>query len=444
MNIKKILLVGSGAREHAIAQALHRSPKALQLFTAASSFNPGIKVLSTDYVITNLLDTETLLALGLKWQVDMVVIGPEAPLAQGVADVFANNQITVIGPKKSLARIETSKAFARELMHDYQIEGLPRYRRFTSHDSATTIMAFLAELGEGQYVVKADGLMGGKGVKVAGEHLQSFDEALDYAGEILSANQSVVIEEKLIGEEFSLMCFCDGQTIAPMPLVQDHKRAHLNDQGPNTGGMGSYSCSDHSLPFLTAEDVEDAENIMMKVLHALQMKCVDRYIGILYGSFIATRDGIAVIEFNARFGDPEVLNVLTILETDLLEIFEAMDRKMLHEIDIQFEQAATVCKYKVPQGYPDAPVQNEVLKIDGVDDLNNLYYAAIDMKEGQMVATGSRTAAYVGVAETLALAEEKAESNISKLRGAFYHRSDIGSEALINKRIAHMQKLRGA
>ncbi len=366
-------------------------------------------------------------------------MGPETPLEKGLADALWAISIPTVGPKKKLAQIETSKGFARELMQKYRISGLPRYKTF--HDMHG-VEAFLEELGEGCYVVKANGLMGGKGVKVAGDHLHSFSEAMQFCQEILAAGQSFVIEEKLIGQEFSFMCFCDGEHVVPMPIVQDHKRAFVDDRGPNTGGMGSYSDANHSLPFLTKEDVKQALQINKAVIRALTTELKETYIGILYGSFIATKQGVYVIEFNARFGDPEALNVLTILESDFLSICQALVTGHLSAYQVSFSQQASVCKYAVPEGYPDAPRKDVVIDISAVKNKCRLYLASVHAVDGKIYATGSRTAAYVGVADSISAAEEIAEKEVCGISGPLFHRNDIGTDRLIQRRVDDMRRLR--
>jgi phosphoribosylamine--glycine ligase len=434
-----ILIIGSGAREHAMAKAFKRSPQSPILFCCATSNNPGISELVQNDWIGDICDVNAVVQQALTWKIDLAVIGPEAPLEKGLADNLWENNIPVVGPKKFLAQLETSKKFTRDLLKKYQIAGSPEYKAF--HD-LTGVKDFLHHLGEGRYVIKADGLMGGKGVKVAGDHLHSIEEAYQFCEELFSAKHSFVIEEKCVGEEFSFMCFCDGERLIPMPLVQDHKRAFENDAGPNTGGMGSYSDSNHRLPFLTDKDFHEAFKINQSVITAVSKEAGEKYIGVLYGSYMATEDGVRLIEFNARFGDPESLNVLAILESDFVAICEAMVQGNLTEDHVRFAHAATVCKYVVPEGYPDQPRKNVMIDVSHVQNTQYLYLAAVDERDGKLYALGSRTAAVVGVAATIPAAEILAETEVVRIEGPLFHRKDIGTLDLINRRIHAMRILR--
>lgn len=438
----KILVIGTGAREQAIIQALHRSPQKPSLYCYGAYLNPGIQQFTEDYQLGSLHDMDSIVKIAKDLQIQLAIIGPEAPLERGLADDFWFANIPCIGPRKNLAKIETSKAFARDLMDKYRIRGLPRYASFSALDEK--LFLFLQELGEGNYVVKANGLMSGKGVKVSGEHLYSFNEAIDFCEDIFLQKQGLVIEEKLEGLEFSFMCFADGKRLIPMPLVEDHKRAYVGDKGPNTGGMGSYSSADFSLPFLKKEEVDEAFAINQAVFEALQEECQDPYIGILYGSFMATKKGIYVIEFNARFGDPEAMNVLSILESDFCAICQAMVDGSLHQDLVQFAKKATVCKYLVPLGYPDHPLKDFPIDIRAINGSNQVFLASVHEEEGVLLGTGGRVAASLGVADTLFAAEQQAEASLQGIKGHVFHRPDIGTRALIQSRIDAMQRIREA
>lgn len=436
--MNKILVIGSGAREHAIVRALDRPPQDKEIYCLASNMNPGIAKICDKLTIGNINDPKFVVTYVKEVDATLAIIGPENPLANGVSDALWDVGVKVVGPKKVHAQLESSKAFTRNLLTEYKIPGCPKFKTFNTLDG---VPEFLNELGE-NYVVKYDGLAGGKGVKVAGDHLHSHHEALAYCQELLQSGGCFVIEEKLLGEEFSLMSFCDGENLKHMPAVQDHKRAYEGDTGPNTGGMGTYSDANHSLPFLTESDIATARAINVATANAIRNKTGDGYKGILYGGFIATADGVKLIEYNARFGDPEAMNVLSLLESDFISICQAIVNGTLDQVDVRFAHKATVCKYAVPEGYPDKPIKGQAIDVSGVSSPDGLFYASVDIQNGQLVEAGSRTVAVVGFADNIAEAEAIAEKEISAVKGPLYHRKDIGTEALIQKRINHMKFLR--
>ena len=433
-----VLLIGSGAREHAIARAIDNSPKNSSLHCFASNINPGIADVCSGLILGNINDPKAVVGYAKETSSTLAIIGPENPLASGVADALWDVGIKVVGPKKDLAQVETSKAFTRDLLKEYNIPGGPHYQTF---DSMAGVDDFLTELGE-NYVVKYDGLAGGKGVKVAGDHLQSHNDALAYCMELVDKGGEFVVEEKFIGQEFSLMSFCDGETLKHMPAVQDHKRAYEGDRGPNTGGMGTYSDADHSLPFLKDSDIQEAHTINISTAMALKDKFGEGYKGVLYGGFIATDSGVKLIEYNARFGDPEAMNVLPLLKSDFVDICVHIADGTLKNTDVQFQNKATVCKYAVPEGYPDNPVKGEPINVSSVENSGGLFYASVDIKNGSLVEAGSRTVAVVGIADSIVEAEAIAEKEVSSVSGPLFHRSDIGTETVIQERIDHMNSLR--
>jgi phosphoribosylamine--glycine ligase len=434
-----ILIVGSGAREHAMARALARSVQEPELVCFSGARNPGIVALCGVYGVGRITDAEAVAAFAVEHGVTLAVVGPEAPLAAGVADALWAARVSVVGPTQSLARIESSKGFARGLLAEYGIGGNPLFQRFETMDGVEEVLA----RWQGRHVIKDDGLAGGKGVKVCGDHLLTVEDSLAFCRELIAAGHPFVIEEKIEGEEFSLMSFCDGKTLRHMPAVQDHKRAFDGDVGPNTGGMGTYSCADHSLPFLKAADIETARSINERVAKALAKECGAAYQGILYGGFMATADGVKLIEYNARFGDPECLNLLTLLETDFVTVCRAIADRMLSEVDVSFARLASVCKYVVPEGYPDAARKGDVvvLPVD-VPDGVTVFLSAVDVRDGELVATGSRTVAVVGVGEGLAEAEALCEGVVREIPGPFFHRADIGTAVAIERRVEHMKAVR--
>jgi len=436
--VNKILVIGSGAREHAIVRALDRSHQEKEIYCLASNMNPGIAELCDELLIGNFNDPDFVVNYTNEIGATLAIIGPENPLENGVADALWSVKVKVVGPKKDLAKLETSKAFTRDLLREYNIPGCPQYQTFNSLIGVTE---FLNVLGE-NYVVKYDGLAGGKGVKVSGEHLHSHDEALAYCQELTDKGDEFVIEEKFIGEEFSLMSFCDGDTLKHMPAVQDHKRAYEGDTGPNTGGMGTYSDANHSLPFLTEDDIAEAHQTNTQTAKAVKDKFGEGYRGILYGGFMATASGVKLIEYNARFGDPEAMNVLSLLESDFIEICNGIADGSLNKVDVHFSNKATVCKYAVPEGYPNSPVKDEQIDISKIKNPDGLFYASVDIQNGKLVEAGSRTVAVVGVADSISNAENIAEKEVSAIDGPLFHRSDIGTDMVIQKRINHMKSIR--
>lgn len=436
------LLIGNGAREHAIAEAFMRSGQQPRLYAFMKTNNPGIASLSAEVRIGRYDDPEAIIAFARKAEIAFAVIGPEDPLSHGIVDALAAAGIPAIGPTRGLARLETSKSFTRNLLDKYGIPGNPLFRNFTS---LAGIEAFFDKLAG--VVLKPDGLTGGKGVLVQGDHFQTRGEAFAHCREILKSHPSVTVEEKLEGEEFSLQCLCDGRTVVTTPPVQDHKRRFADDRGPNTGGMGSYSCPDHLLPFLDASAVAEGLEITRRVADAIRRETGTPYKGIMYGGFIVTAAGVKLIEYNARFGDPEAMNILPLLRTDFIDICRAIIDGTLDRIEIVFEKKATVCKYVVPKGYglpedhPDAASISSRIEIGDVRGAR-LYYSSIDQRPDGLYMTPSRAIGVVGIAEDLAEAERIAEGAVSAIRGPVDHRPDIGTEQLILKRVHHMRRLK--
>ncbi|MEA2071478.1 MAG: phosphoribosylamine--glycine ligase, partial [Asgard group archaeon] len=413
------------------------------LYAFMKAKNPGIAALAEDILIAKLSDFSQLETFIEETKPDFAVIGPENPLAAGIVDFLKTNGIPSIGPTKNAAKIESSKSFTRELMKKYDIPGLPEFKIYERISDEEDFREYVQSLGK--VAVKRDGLAGGKGVKLMGEHLKTIDEVFDYCDEVFQLGEAVVIEELLEGEEFSLQCFVSDEKLIPMPIVQDHKRAYEDDEGPNTGGMGSYSDATHLLPFIPEEIVDEALAIMQQTVTALKKETNIEYCGILYGGFILTSKGLKLLEFNARFGDPEAMNVLPILETSLVEIFQAMLEKRLGEISATFKEQATVCKYLVPKGYPVSPEGNKPVEIDrqGIENSDvKLFFSSVkENKSGEIITTTSRAIALVGIEDDLSTAEKKAEFATQFVKGTLFHRKDIGTSTLIQQRIEHLKEL---
>ena len=435
----KILLIGNSAREHVIAETLCKNKNTI-LFSYLKSKNPGIVSLSKDFEVGNYNDLGRIQNYAQKINPDFAFIGPEEPLNNGVVDLLKELNINAVGPAKNLAKLETSKSFTRNLLKKYKIEGNPRFEIF-NRNNINDAKKFIDSLN--QCVIKPDGLTGGKGVKVQGDHFTTKKEALDYCNEVLQTHSAVVVEEKLEGEEFSLQCLTDGKTVIAMPAVQDHKRAFIDDFGPNTGGMGSYSCENHLLPFLTKKDVEEGLKMTQKVADAIYKETSEFYKGVMYAGLIATKSGVKLLEYNARFGDPEAMNVLPLLETDFVEVCNAIISQQLHKIKIKFQNKATVCKYLVPEGYPGNPLKNEKIIAGKISQNAKLYYASVEQKEDRLYTTASRAIACLGIADNLEEAERIAEEATKSMKGKLFHRKDIGTKRLVEKRVKHMKEILG-
>ena len=435
----RILVVGTGAREHAICRAIGNEA---ELYSIMSNKNPGIARISK-FKISSEKDIGAVKKYALDNKIDIAVIGPEAPLEMGVVDSLQEAGIGCVGPTKEAARIETDKAFMRNLFEHHKIPGSLVYKVF---DNAKDAGDFIEEFGE-DVVIKPVGLTGGKGVKIMGEHLKDVSDTKSYIKEIIdnkiSGHPKVVIEERLIGEEFTVQAFVDGKHVVPMPAAQDHPHAFEGDQGPITGGMGSYSDKDGLLPFLDQKSYDESVRIMEETVKAIKTE-VGPYKGILYGQFMLCKNGPRLVEYNARFGDPEAMNVLPLLNSSFVELSEGIVDGNLKKAD--FESQATVCKYVVPSGYPETKAANQVLNVNEtkINDAGAIvYYAAVNQKDDKIYTSSSRALGLVGIGDSITEAEEICEKVTCYVKGDVYHRSDVGTEELIEKRIKHMEKIRG-
>ncbi|EMA01201.1 phosphoribosylamine--glycine ligase [Haloferax denitrificans] len=423
-----VLLVGGGGREHAIARAL--APDC-DLYACASNRNPGIAALAEGFETISETAAEDIVAYAESVDATLAIVGPESGLAAGVADALDEAGIYTFGPQAAEARIETDKAFQRQFMRDEEIPGNPDFATFDDMEAACDYI----DDYDGDLAVKPAGLTGGKGVKVIGDQVTP-EEAKAYLRD--SDYERVVLEERLVGEEFTIQAFVADGEFRVSPAVQDHKRAYEGDEGPNTGGMGSYTDVTPSLPFMADGDYEAAVEVIEAVVEALP-----EYKGILYGQFMLTTEGPKVIEFNARFGDPEAMNTLPVLETPFIDVLTAA-REGESLPDLDFAEAATVCKYAVPEGYPTDPEAGAEITVEVDEDADALlFYASVDDREDGLYTTTSRSFAVVGVADSIAEAEELAEDALADAGEGFHIRHDIGTAALVQRRIDHMAELRG-
>lgn len=424
-----VLLIGGGGREHAIARELAASEA--KLSACAGNKNPGIARLAAEFETLETTDPAAVTEYAEKIDATIAVVGPEAPLDAGVSDALEDAGIYAFGPKQVDAKIETDKAFQRRFMADNDIPGCPDFETFEDMDAAC---AFVDEY-DGDLAIKPAGLTGGKGVKVIGDQVTA-EEGKAYIRE--SDYDRIVLEERLIGEEFTVQAFVANGGLETAPAVQDHKRAYEGDEGPNTGGMGSYTDATFELPFMTEDDYADAVEIIEATVDALE-----DYRGILYGQFMLTAEGPKVIEFNARFGDPEAMNTLPVLETDFLDVLVAA-RDGDEPPALEFAEQATVCKYAVPEGYPTDPSAGAKVQVDEESAGEALlYYASVDERDDGIYTTTSRSFALVGVADSISEAEEIAEDALAVAGEEGLHmRHDIGKAELVQQRIDHVAELR--
>ena len=425
-----VLLVGGGGREHAIARAVADSA-AGELYACASNRNPGIDALAEGYENLEETDGDAIVEYAESVGATLAAIGPESALQAGVADALDDAGIYAFGPRRAEARIETDKAFQREFMAEKGIPGCPDFETFEDAEAAAEYVRDY----DGDLAIKPRGLTGGKGVRVIGDQITA-EEGVEY---VLGGDyESFVLEERLVGEEFTIQAFVANGEYRVSPAVQDHKRAYEGDEGPNTGGMGSYSAATPELPFMSPSEYDAAVEVIDAVVAAMP-----DYKGILYGQFMLTAEGPKVVEFNARFGDPEAMNALPILETDFVEfLVAAREGDSLPELE--FADLATVCKYAVPEGYPTDPTAGARVAIDAESAGEaELFYASVDAREDGIYTTTSRSFAVVGLADSIAGAERIVEDAFERTgTDGLRVRHDIGTADLVEKRIDHMNELR--
>ncbi len=430
-----ILLIGSGAREHALLRAIKRSCQQNTVTCLGGFKNPGILKEADTLVVGPYQDERLLKSIVREHAINMAIIGPEAPLEVGISDLLIECGVQVVGPTKRLAQIETSKPFCRQLISPTLNHLLPK---FSVIDDCSNITTELSRFN-GDVVVKATGLMGGKGVYVSGDHFDTDSEAIAIALDCFKKHDSVLFEEKLFGEEFSLISVCDGKTLKHFPLVKDNKRAYVDDKGPNTGGMGSVSFNDHSLPLLPKEILQEAQKANEQVVSMLQNETGETYRGIIYGGYMMTKCGLKIIEFNARFGDPECINLLYLLQTDFLELCHAICHQTLDELSLSFAHQFSVCKYAVPSGYPIKSRKDSIINFP-LDD-PHYYCGHIQSVASGYEMLGSRAVACLGVGASLSEAQVDAENKISDISGDFFYREDIGQNAWLEKHKRQWQVL---
>lgn len=418
----RLFVIGNGGREHALVWKLKQSPQVEEIFCAPG--NGGIAQLAT-CINLGPTDIDELVQFAEQMEIDLTIVGPEVPLLEGIVDRFTEKGLRIIGPNRRAAMLEGSKRFAKELMEKYQIP-TARYRAFTEPEAAK---AYVREQGA-PIVVKADGLAAGKGVVVA-QTVAEAEQAITAAMEdrvFGEAGREVVIEEFLEGQEASLMAFVDASSVRPMVLSQDHKPVFDGDQGPNTGGMGTYS----PVPQISEEIVQQAiTEILEPTVEALKKE--DRtYRGILYAGLMITAEGPKVIEFNARFGDPETQVVLPRLESDLCEILMAISEDRLQKIKIRWREEAAVCVVMTAGGYPGSYKQGDAIQgLNKIGEHEVIFHAGTKETDGQIVTAGGRVLGVTGLGATIEEARTHAYQAVDRITfDKAHYRRDIAAKAL--------------
>ena len=419
----QVLVIGGGGREHALAWKAAQSASVEKVYCVPG--NPGIAQIA-ECVQMDISDNDALVVFALENKIDLTIVGPEVPLANGVVDAFRAKGLAIFGPTQAAARIEGSKSFAKDLMKKY---GIPTaaFEVFTDAEAAK---AYIVEQGA-PIVIKADGLAAGKGVVVA----MTLDEALEAVDMMMcdqafgSAGCQVVVEEFLTGEEASILTFCDGTTIVPMISSQDHKRAYDNDEGPNTGGMGTYAPA----PVVTADVLARVQKEILEPTVAAMKAEGMPYTGCLYAGLMITENGPKVIEFNARFGDPETQVVLPLLDSDMAEIMMACVNGNLADLDIQWKDGAAVCVVMAAGGYPQSYRKGDV--ISGLDKAAELgatvFHAGTATKDESIITNGGRVLGVTAIGSDIQKAVDNAYEAVKSIHfDNVHYRNDIAYRAI--------------
>jgi len=410
----KLLIIGSGGREHTIAWKLSQSDQVEKIYVAPG--NAGTKAIGENVTIKS-DDLDGLLTFALEKKIDLTIVGPEVPLVLGIVELFRENNLNIIGPDTKGSQLEGSKAFAKEFMMKYNIN-TAQYKEYNDFNEAKS------DLGLYGYpmVMKADGLAGGKGVLIPETEKDAVDalETLMNSDKFGEAGSKIIIEEFLEGIEASMLCFVDGETIIPMETAQDYKRALDGDLGLNTGGMGTYS---PSVLFDDELNQKVKVEVLTPFINGIQNEGID-FRGILFVGLMIKDDEIKVLEFNVRFGDPETQVILPRLKTDLYEIFDKMNNKKLNEVTLEWTDKKAVCVVLASGGYPE--VYNKGHEIKGLKSVDMVFHAGTTVLDGKVVTNGGRVLGVTSLGKSIELARDRSYEKVKKIEFKdMYYRKDI-------------------
>ncbi|MFH1545264.1 MAG: phosphoribosylamine--glycine ligase [archaeon] len=424
------MVIGSGGREHALAWKLSQSSKVKEVFVVPGNGGTALEKKCRNIQLNSFPE---MINFAKENEIDFTVVGPEQPLSEGIVDEFESFGLEIFGPTKKATLIESSKVFAKELMKENNIPSA----EFEVFDEAGKAIEFVKEFHSNELVVKADGLAAGKGVSVC----SSKEEAIDAVNSIMNekifggAGNKVIVEERLKGEEASILAFTDSKTIITMISSQDHKPVFDNDSGPNTGGMGAYAPA----PIVTEEVMEKTMNqVFLPAMKGLKEKGI-KYKGVIYAGLMISEGELNLLEFNARFGDPETQPILSLLETDLLEAIEAVINENLNEIELKWSSNAACCVMLASKGYPlKYEKGKEINGLNEVEKMNNVkvFHSGTKLEGEKILTTGGRVLGVTGIAPTIRESINTAYSAVEKIHfNEMHYRKDIGRKALKDEEI---------
>ena len=425
----RIAIVGGGGREDALTRKIFEN--GAELISIMPNENPSIKSISSETLIAQTSETEKIIDFIKDKNPDLVYVSPDGYLETNLVDKLLLTNIKIASPSSAAFKIESSKIFMRQLMKRY---GIPGNLKFEVLNSEYDIQKLLSNTSK-EYAIKPSGLTGGKGVKVTNHHFSNRREAIAYASEILQRDQRILIEEAVEGEEFSMQLFTDGSSVLFAPLAQDYKRLREGDQGPNTGGMGSITDKDMRLPFISSFTYEKAKEISRKFVNSL-FNDGQIFKGVMYVQFMQTKEGPKVIEINGRLGDPEGMNILTLMEGDVVDLLFRIADADLKGAKVNFRKNATVLKYLVPPGYGVNPMPGNLrVNTHGLPEHIKIYYSGVTGDINNVNFTNSRGMAILAEGDTIEGASADVEMNLWRITGQYEMRHDIGKSETLKKKI---------